>query len=67
MSTLTEIEKAADALPLEQKQELIRFLESRINGSKSESKPGDLSSFAGTLRLSEDPLAWQKRVRGEWE
>jgi hypothetical protein len=66
VSTLAEIEAAADALPLEQKQELLRFLASRVNGDRKEG-PTDLSQFAGTLRLSEDPLAWQQRVRGEWE
>jgi hypothetical protein len=32
MSTLGEIEEAVEALPLEQKQELLRFLASRLNG-----------------------------------
>lgn len=33
MSTLAEIEKAADALPLEQKQELLLFLVARLRAS----------------------------------
>jgi hypothetical protein len=66
MSTLAEIEAAVDALPLEQKQELLRFLASRVNGEREAKRPSDLAEFAGTLRLSEDPLAWQQRVRGEW-
>jgi hypothetical protein len=32
MSTLPEIEAAADALPLEQKQELFMFLAARLEG-----------------------------------
>jgi hypothetical protein len=67
MSTLAEIEAAADALPLEQKKELLRFLASRVNGDRKAKGPSDLAKFTGTLRLSEDPLAWQRRVRGEWE
>ena len=67
MSTLTEIEAAVDALPLEQKQALLRFLASRVNGVDTEKKLTDLTQFAGAIRLSEDPLAWQRRVRGEWE
>ena len=67
MSTLTEIEAAVDALPLEQKQILLRFLASRVNGADTEKKLTDLTQFAGAIRLSEDPLAWQRRVRGEWE
>jgi hypothetical protein len=67
MSRLAEIEAAADALPLEQKQELLQFLASRVNGEQEAKRPGNLAEFAGTLRLSEDPLEWQGRVRGEWE
>lgn len=67
MSTLSEIEAAADALPLEQKQELLKFLASRVNGDQQMKASGDLAEFAGSLRLPEDPLAWQHRVRGEWE
>ena len=67
MSTLGEIEAAADALPLEQKQELLRFLASRVNGDRLAKDSGNLTDFAGTIRLAEDPLAWQQRVRGEWE
>ena len=67
MSTLGEIEVAVDALPLEQKQELLRFLASRVNGDQMAKKFGNLSDFAGTIRLPEDPLAWQRHARGEWE
>ena len=67
MSTLAEIEAAADALSLEQKQELLRFLTSRVNGEQKAKSPSELSAFVGTLQLPEDPLAWQQRVRGEWE
>jgi hypothetical protein len=67
MSTLGEIEAAIEALPLEQKQELLRLLASRVNGERQVENPSDLSQFAGALRLSEDPLTWQRRVRGEWE
>jgi hypothetical protein len=67
MSTLAEIEAAAEALPLEQKQELLRFLASRLNGDRQPQRPDNLGEFAGALHLHEDPLAWQQRVRGEWE
>ncbi|MGB8473946.1 MAG: hypothetical protein WCE61_07685 [Candidatus Acidiferrum sp.] len=68
MSTLAEIEAAAESLPLEQKKELLRFLAARLNGGGPEAKHrSDLAEFAGTLRLSEDPLVWQQRVRGEWQ
>jgi hypothetical protein len=67
MSTLGEIEAAVDALPLEQKQKLLQFLASRVNGDQETRRPGNLAEFAGRLRLPEDPLEWQRRVRGEWE
>lgn len=67
MSTLAEIEAAADALPLEQKQELLKFLASRVNGDEKVKNRTDLAAFAGKLRLPKDPLTWQQRVRGEWE
>jgi len=66
VSTLAEIEAAADALPLEQKKELLQFLVSRVNGKTQGKGPADLARFAGTIRLPQDPLAWQQRVRGEW-
>ena len=67
MSTLPEIEAAADALPLDQKKKLLEFLTARLNGGQKKGHPTTLNEFAGALRLSEDPLAWQQRVRGEWE
>jgi hypothetical protein len=67
VSTLAEIEAAADALPLEQKKKLLQFLESRVNGDRQTKGSSNLANFAGALRLPEDPLAWQHRVRGEWE
>ena len=65
--TLGEIEAAADALPLEQKKKLIKFLESRVNGDREIKAGTDLAKFSGAVRLSEEPLSWQQRVRGEWE
>ncbi len=67
MSTLAEIEAAVEALSLEQKQELLRFLASRVNGGDTEKDLTDLTQFAGVIRLPDDPLAWQRRARGEWE
>jgi hypothetical protein len=39
MSTLTEIETAADALPAEQKQELILFLAARLRAGQGQLPP----------------------------
>ncbi|MCX7048342.1 MAG: hypothetical protein NTX50_23010 [Candidatus Sumerlaeota bacterium] len=36
-------------------------------GMAAEAKrPADISSFAGTIQLTEDPLAYQARIREEW-
>jgi hypothetical protein len=67
MSTLAEIEAAADALPAEEKRKLIRFLTSRLKGEAPAELQTDLSAFSGTIYLSQDSLAWQRQVRGQWE
>jgi hypothetical protein len=67
VSTLAEIEAAADALPLEEKKKLLQFLTLRLNGESEPKGSTDLAEFAGTVRLSEDPLSWQRRMRSEWE
>ena len=66
--TLTEIEAAAEKLPVPQKEALIEFLNARVRHERAVRPPqNDLMEFSGVLRLSADPLAWQQRVRGEWE
>ena len=68
MSTLTEIEAAAERLPVPQKEALIEFLTARVQRERATAPlKSDLAEFSGVLRLAEDPLAWQQRVRGEWE
>jgi hypothetical protein len=67
MSTLAEIEAAADALLPAEKQKLIRFLTSRLNGETPAEQQADLTAFSGAIHLSQDPLAWQQRVHGDWE
>jgi uncharacterized protein (DUF433 family) len=47
MSTLAEIEAAADALPIEQKQELLLFLTSRLRSSQIKKTPGVCGGAAG--------------------
>jgi hypothetical protein len=42
-------------------------LESQLAGSESKlPKVTDLSAFSGVLSVSEDPLEYQARIRGEW-
>jgi hypothetical protein len=69
MSTISEIEAAADALSTEQKRELFLFLAARLHSDESkppQSRPTDLHAFEGVLTLREDPLEYQSRARTEW-
>jgi hypothetical protein len=67
MSTLTEIEAAADKLPVPQKEALIERLTLQVRQERSAGhSQGNLAQFSGVLHLDQDPLAWQQRVRGEW-
>jgi len=68
MSTLSEIEAAADKLPVPQKEALIERLTAQVRKDQSARPPqSNLAEFSGVLRLGEDPLAWQQRMRREWE
>jgi len=68
MSTLAEIEAAAEKLPVPQKEALIERLTAQVRQERSAAHPRrNLAEFSGVLRLGEDPLAWQQQVRGEWE
>lgn len=68
MSTLAEIE---DAVPGLNPEELER-LEARLQMLREQRtgvgrpKPANLAEFAGVLRLTEDPLDWQRRMREDW-
>jgi len=68
MSSLAEIEAAAEKLPVPQKEALIERLKVQVQQERAARHPqNNLAEFSGVLRLGEDPLAWQQRVRGEWE
>ena len=38
-----------------------------VSSLPAHAMPQDIAQFAGTLTLSEDPLAYQRRIRSEWE
>ncbi len=69
MSTLAEIEAAVPNLSA---QELER-LETRLREVREQHRAArrqtqtDLAEFAGVLRLTDDPLDAQRRMRGEWD
>ena len=50
-----------------QKEALIERLAAQVRRERTAQHPqSDLAEFSGVLRLGE-ALAWQQRVRGEWE
>jgi hypothetical protein len=67
VSSLAEIEAAAEKLSVPQKEALVEFLTGLLQKERNARASSDLAEFSGVLRLGEDPLAWQQRVRGEWE
>jgi hypothetical protein len=67
MSTLTEIEAAAEALPPKQLEALLRFLTERLQQRASEDAGRhSLAEFSGKIHLREEPLTWQSTMRNEW-
>jgi hypothetical protein len=42
-------------------------IEQSLNLTNADVKTVDPSQFAGVISLSEDPMAYQSRVRGEWQ
>jgi len=68
MSTLAEIERAADELPAPEIEQLIEHLAARLQRERAGRvrKQTNLAEFSGALRLAEDPLVWQQRLRAEW-
>lgn len=54
MSTLAEIETAADSLPSEEKEELLRFLAMRLRRDRTTTKPRVYSDAEVAAMLTED-------------
>ena len=57
MSTLLEIEAAAEALPAEQKKELVRFLTARLQPTEVTRRAKLVAGPNGTLMLEAPPGA----------
>ncbi len=68
MSTLAEIERAADELPAPQVEQLIEYLAARLRRERAGKarKHTNLAEFSGALHLTEDPLARQRRLRAKF-
>ena len=64
MSTLVEIETAADSLPSEEKEELLRYLAARLRNERTQPKPRIFSDEELTAMIAEDQPATGKA--SEW-
>lgn len=42
-------------------------VDEQIKSAKSSHKKPDMTKYAGTIKLKEDPLVIQKRMRDEWD
>jgi hypothetical protein len=65
MSTLAEIETAADALPAEQKQELLLFLAVRLREGRTLPQPRDFTKEEMDEWIAEDEADMESFRRGE--
>jgi hypothetical protein len=61
---LEEAKKHAVRLSREDQMELVRQLIGGLDGA--DPTQADLSRFAGTVKLTIDPLQFQKQIREEW-
>ena len=64
MSTLAEIETAADSLPSEQKEELLRFLAMRLRRERALPAPRVYSDEELAVMLAEDEAAGARFRQG---
>ena len=66
MSTLAEIEAAADALPVEQKRELILFLAARLRaGSEELPPPREFSREQIEQWIADDEAGYRHFIDGQ--
>lgn len=64
MSTLAEIEQAADSLPNNEKEELLRFLAMRLRKERATMKPRIYSDAELTTMLAEDEADGERFRQG---
>jgi hypothetical protein len=64
MSTVQEIETAADLLPSEQKEELLRFLAMRLRKERTQPQPRIYSSEELAAMLAEDEADGERFRQG---
>ena len=65
VSTVQEIEEAADLLPVEQKEELLRFLAVRLRKERKQSQPRIYSNQEVATMLAEDEADGERFRKGQ--
>lgn len=66
MTTKQELHRAIDELTEEQVQKIIRVVEVIQSDTSGIHRNIDITRYSGVLRLTEDPVAYQERMRNEW-
>jgi hypothetical protein len=67
VSTLAEIEAAAQNLTLHELRQLERRVQKLREQRALAETPQDINDHShGVIRLPQDPLTWQRQVRAEW-
>ena len=66
MTTKQDLHRAIDELSDEQVKKVIRIVEVIQAGLTNTPHMIDLKRYSGVLQLTEDPLAYQERMRNEW-
>lgn len=66
MTTKQDLHRAIDELSDEQVKKVIRIVEVIQADLTNTPHRIDLARYSGILRLTEDPLAYQERMRNEW-
>ena len=62
---LKELQKQVDALPPEEQVQLAHYLLAKAKQPRLK-RTGNLSEFRGAIKLTVDPLEFQKAIRAEW-
>lgn len=60
-----ELQQDADALTPKEQVELAHYLLAKARGAALK-QSGNLNEYKGTVKLSIDPLNYQKSIRAEW-
>jgi hypothetical protein len=63
MRDVERLQKEAEALSREEQIQLAEIL---LSNAKQPGKVTDLSSFSGCIKLTIDPIEYQRAMRSEW-